>query len=158
MRVLPIFAAAVLLVGTALADDPKDKQDRERRVRVALALAHTSPQTGEVCGVCRDDVEACRKEGLKEGKPVVLFVGGPCDGLGKTAEAAGAIPAKAPSYSGDDRPAAEKRIVVLEPKADGSGLMIAATLPAKSEAKDVTKAVREATPAKVEGKKLDWSH
>lgn len=157
MRASLILAAAVLLAGTAVADD---KSDRERRVRVALALA-AAPEP-VTCGQCREDVQSARADAVKDRKPLVLFVGGPCDGLGKTAEAAGAIPAKAPSYSGDDRPAAEKRIVVLEPKADGSGLMIAATLPAASSKEKVAEEVKKATPGKATapapaGQPLNWS-
>lgn len=153
MRLNPLFVVWVssLLLGSALHAD--DKEARERTVRVALALSADGP---DACGKCREDVADARKDAVREKKVLVLFVGGPCDRLGCVAEQAGAIPVKSAEYVGDDRPKGEKRIVVLEPKADGSGLMIADTLPAASEPKAVTDAVKRATPAKAAPKKLTW--
>jgi hypothetical protein len=150
-----------LLVATVAAAVADDKSARERRVRVALALAGSAPAVGDpaACGVCRTDVKEAKVEALRDHRPVVLFVGGPCGGLAKTAEAAGAIPAKLPSYTSDDRPAEEKRAVVLEPKADGSGFFISATLPAKADAQAMTDAVRKATPKPpaVSPVRLNWN-
>lgn len=143
MRAMLIVAAAVIVTAAAWADD---KSDRERRVRVALALAAPDPAA---CGRCREDVDQARADAVRERRPLVLFVGGPCGGSACAAEKVGAIPAKAPRYSGDGRPDGERRVVVLEPKADGSGLWIAATLPATAEPERVAEAVVKATPKAV---------
>jgi hypothetical protein len=77
------------------------------------------------------------------------------------AETAGAIPAKAAVYPFDGRDPAAKRIVIIEPKADGSGFMVAATLPAAADPKELTMAVKAATPKPAapdaKPKVLDWS-
>ena len=121
------------------------KADRERRVRVALALAATEP-TAANCGKCREDVDEARADALRDQKPLVLFVGGPCDGLAKTAEGCGAIPAKIAEYKSDNRPRGERRIVVLSPEANRNGFLIAATLPAGSSRAELIAAVERAKP------------
>lgn len=144
MRLLTLMAAAVLLAAPLLADD--EKADRERRVRVALALAATEPATVADCGQCREDVAAARADGLKEGKPVVLFVGG-CPGAphADAAVKGGGIPVKATEYAGDERPKGEKRIVLLEPKADRSGY-VRVNLPISTPAKDLEAKVKASVP------------
>jgi hypothetical protein len=142
MRCLILIAAVLLhpaLIPPAGADD---KADRERKVKVALAL---SAKPG-ACGRCREDAAAVRAEAHRDRKPIALFVGGCEAGLGCVAETAGAIPVKAASYAHDGQPAASKRIVILEPKADGSGFVIDRTLPAGADAKQLDEAVKAATP------------
>ena len=146
------LVAVVLTANTVPAADPvTGTADRERRVRVALALAAADP----TCGRCREDVDAARADALSEHKPLVLFVGG-CPGpeLAKAAERAGAIPAKAAEYKSDNHPAKELRAVVLSPAPDGKGFLIAGTL-VDAKAKDVAEAVKRATPVKA-SKKLSW--
>jgi hypothetical protein len=142
-----ILIAAVLLAAPLMADDKTDpKADRERRVRVALALAATELAAVADCGQCRDDLTEARADGLREGKPVVLFVGG-CPGAphADAAVKGGGIPVKAPEYAGDERPKAEKRIVLLEPKADRSGYM-RVHLPISTPAADLEAKVKASVP------------
>jgi hypothetical protein len=140
MRCLILIAAVLLHPALIPADD---KSDRERKVKVALALSAKPP---EACGRCREDAAAVRAEAHRDRKPIALFVGGCETGLGCVAETAGAIPVKAPSYAHDGQPATSKRIVILEPKADGSGFVIDRTLPATADAKQLDEAVKAATP------------
>lgn len=135
---LTLLMVLVLVPAATLRAD--DKTTRERKIRVALALA------APTCGKCREDVIEARAEAAKLSKPIALFVGGPCDGAGCVAELAGAIPVKAPTYTDDGRPAAEKRIVILTPKAAGDGFLIDATLPPKTSPEQLTAAVQKATP------------
>lgn len=148
MRTLMLIAAAVLTTAAAVADD---KSDRERRVRVALALAtsgaETKPAVVADCGKCREDAVAARADGMREGKPVVLFVGGcPGEQMADAVCKGGGIPVKLGAYTDNEHPPAAKRIVVLEPKVDKSGMWLSATLPATATPKDVAEAVRSATP------------
>lgn len=143
-------------VAAAAACDVAHADDRERKVRVALALAAPDP---EQCGKCREDVDGARADAVRDRKPLVLFVGGPCGGLGCAAEKCGAVIAKTDKYDGDGRPADERRIVILEPKADGSGLWISQTLPAKANPLAVAEAVDKAKPvaaSKPKAAKLVW--
>ena len=149
-----LILLAGVLIASHLPCQADDKSDRERRVRVALALAAGADD----CGKCREDVAAARTDALKGGRPVVLFVGG-CPGrpMAEAAGNAGAIAAKAPTYAGDDRPPAERRIVVLEPKADGKGFLVSATLPPTTGPEAVVEAVRQATPKQSAAPaKLNW--
>ena len=155
LTVAVVLAMHPALIPPARADD---QAARERRVRVALALAGTAPTPAADCGQCRDDVTAARAEGLKDGKPVVLFVGG-CPG-GPLAEAvckAGGIPVKVSEYTDGERPPAEKRTVVLEPKADRSGFL-RVSVPGGATAAELEAKVRASVPAaaKVAAKPLDW--
>lgn len=140
---VPVLAASAV----AAADD---KADRERRVRVALALAG-GDQPADACGQCRDDVTEARADGLKEGKPVVVFVGG-CPGgeWAAAVKASGGIPVKTTTYDDGERPVTEKRIVLLEPKADKTGF-VRSTLPTGTPA-ELKEKVKASSPAK----KLDW--
>lgn len=150
MRVMTLFALVLTTAAGAVADD---KADRVRRVKVALALTAAE----EVCGKCREDATQAWEDALAGRKPIVLFVGGPCDGLGQAACQAGAVAVKVEEYAGD----ASQRIVVGRPKADGSGFDAVSTLPAKTTPKEVTAAVKEATPKADPPKvpavaKVDW--
>lgn len=149
LSLIGIVFALVLLAAPLRADD---KAARERRVKVALALAASpSPPPGEGCGKCREDGPQAWEDALKDRKPLVLFVGGPCDGLGKAACEAGAVAVKVPEYAGSK----EQRIVVGSPKADGSGFESVRTLPAKSAPSEVSAAVKLAEP-KQSPPKIDW--
>ncbi len=148
------LTVALMLIATAVPSAwADDKADRERKVRVALALA--APDHA-ACGKCRTDVEQARKEAVAEQRPLVLFVGEACGGLGCAAEKVGGIAVKVAEYTSDDRPPAEPRVVVLEPKADKSGLYISDVLPARVGERRLAEAVVKAKPA-VNGKaKLNW--
>jgi len=104
-----IATLLVFLSSVAWADD-----NRERRVRVALAIAASAQ-----CGECRFDEKGCREEALKAGKPLVLFVGPACGQCGKIANSAGAVSCVVESYTHDEFPANSHRIVILEPKPGG---------------------------------------
>ena len=99
----------VFLSSVVWADDA-----RERRVRVALAIAASAQ-----CGECRFDEKGCREEALKANKPLVLFVGSACGQCGKIATSAGAVSCVVESYTHDEYPANAARIVILEPKPGG---------------------------------------
>lgn len=127
---------------------PLSVADESRRARVERALGETG------CGRCRGDLDACRAESLRTGKPLVLFVGG-CDGRVSELTDDAAIPCRIAEYAGDDRPDAEKRIVILGPKPGGAKLMIWRTLPGGASAADLQAAVKAA--AKEAPAMLDWS-
>ena len=123
---------------------PMSLADETRTARVAAALADGG------CGKCRTDLDACRAESLATGKPLVLFVGG-CDGRASDGAGTASIPCRVPQYTGDGRPGAEKRIVILGPTVGEAKLTIWQTLPGGAPAGDVAAAVRLAAPAR-----LDW--
>lgn len=151
MRSVTLSGIVVALVLCSAPSPADERADRERRVKVALALSAAD----EVCGKCREDAPQAWEDALAGKKPLVLFVGGPCDGLGVAACEAGAVAVKVPEYAGSK----EQRIVVGTPKADGSGFDAVSTLPAKAPAKDVTAAVKQATPKADPPKataKVDW--
>jgi hypothetical protein len=157
MRVVTLFALVLALAAGAVADD---KAARERRVKVALALSAPapSPPAGEV-QCCREDAAAAWEDALKEKRPIVLFVGGPCDGLGMVAATAGAVAVKVPSYAQPGHAAAEKRIVVGRPKVDGSGFDLTDTLAPAAQPAAVAAAVKAAQPKKAappSPPKIDW--
>jgi len=127
---------------------PMSVADEARTVRVAKALADGG------CGRCRTDLDACRAESLRTGKPLVLFVGG-CDGRAPDLADGAAIPCRVPAYAGDDRAESEKRIVILGPKAGAAKLTIWQTLPSGASALELGAAVRAA--AKEGPAKLDWN-
>lgn len=131
----------VLLPGISLADDA-----RERKVRVALALAGT-------CGRCATDEAFCRQEAARRNVPLVLFVGDSCGRCGDAVREAGGVSCVVERYDGDGRPPAEKRAVILTPKPDKTGWTIEATLPASEGI--VGAAVQKAAP-KGTGKALSW--
>lgn len=150
MRAVTLFALVMVTAAGAAGDE---KADRERKVRVALALS--AAPAAENCGMCREDAAAAWDDALREKKPIALFVGGECDGAGRAACEAGAVAVKVDEYAGSK----ERRIVVGSPKADGSGFATTATLPAKATAAEVAQAVEAATPKKVVLKataKVDW--
>lgn len=132
----------LILPAISLAEDA-----RERKVRVALALAAT-------CGKCATDEAACRQEAARQGKPLVLFVGENCGRCGDAVREAGGVSCVVERYEGDGRPATEKRAVVLSPKPKGDGWVIEATVPAGDAS--VKAAVSKATGAKPAGKALSW--
>ena len=136
MRLLTLLVLTFLAAGAAATEPPAD---RERQVRVALALAVASQ-----CGECRFDEAGCRAEAEKAGKPLVLFVGGPaCSRCGPAVKSAGGIPCVVDSYDGDNL-GSKPRAVVLGPKPTG-GWWIEATLAGFSEA-TVKAAVERAKP------------
>jgi hypothetical protein len=144
--ILALLICAFALTPSTLAEE----SGSARKVRVALAIASG-------CGKCRGDLEECRAESLAKGKPIVIFVGG-CDG--RAGELfPDVIPCRVDTYSGDDRAAGDRRIVIVGPKADDAGkLYIWATLPATSSvgtlAKSIAEAVKEAPkPVQV---KTNW--
>jgi hypothetical protein len=151
MRRVLTLAACALFAAAAMADDKR--QERERRVRVALALAATSEPKAVAaadCGKCREDAVAARLDGLKENRPVVLFVGGcPGEPMADAVCKSGGIPAKLAEYDdGGEHPKAEKRVVVLEPKPDRTGFY-RITLPATTPAKELEAAVKASVPKAV---------
>ena len=155
-----ILCVLVLVVGVASAS-ADEKADRERRVRVALALAAAGEGDGPAadCGRCRSDVEGARRDALAGGKPVVLFVGG-CPGVGDSAavERAGGIPAKTDSYKDGDHPDDQRRVVILEPKADRSGF-VRVDLPATVTPVELEQKVKASVPAPAPAPaagKLNW--
>ena len=138
----------VFLSSVVWADDA-----RERRVRVALALAASAQ-----CGECRFDEKGCREEALKAGEPLVLFVGPACGQCGKIANAAGAVSCVVESYSHDEYPATATRIVILEPKPGGGfwriDTLIQPTESALKTALDKLKAPNSPAPTVIP---LNWS-
>jgi hypothetical protein len=132
----------LILSSVAVAEQPGD---RERKVRVALAIAASAQ-----CGECRFDEAGCRVEASKARKPLVLFVGPACGRCGTAATKAGAVACVVAKYDGDglgDKP----RAVVLEPNPAG-GFWLAATVNAPTPEK-VTAAVTKTKPP---AKALDW--
>lgn len=133
----------LILPALAVADDA-----RERRVKVALALAGT-------CGKCATDETFCRQEAARRGVPLVLFVGDSCGKCGDAVREAGGVSCIVEQYDGDGRPATERRAVVLAPKADKTGWTIEGTYPPSEE--KVRAAVSKAGGVmKVTGKPLNW--
>lgn len=141
MRGVIVFALVLFTAATTAADD---KTARERKVRVALALA--APPAVEAGQCCREDAAQAWDDALRDRRPIALFVGGPCDGSGVVAVKAGAVAVKVPEYAGD----ASRRIVVGSPKPDGSGFTPVKTLPAKAKPDELAEAVKAAVPKKVE--------
>ncbi|MBX3397478.1 MAG: hypothetical protein KF873_01945 [Gemmataceae bacterium] len=100
----------------ARAGDP----DTELRVRVAIAIAAAAAEPTAVAspaadcgGICRTDLDACRTESLRTGRPIVLFVGGPtCEGRA-AALPANAIACRTLEYDGDGGRPTAKRVVIL---------------------------------------------
>jgi hypothetical protein len=149
MKALMCLVACVALMSNLHAE--QKQTPRERRVKVALAITEALPVVS--CGSCRPDEAEARKDALKEGKPLVLFVGG-CLGCGETAVGAGAIPVQVATYDGDKRPATEPRVVVLSPK--GTTFEIEATLAYGASEAEIRKAVADATPKKAVPPAADW--
>ena len=144
--------ALVCLSSVVWADD-----SRERRVRVALALAGAAQ-----CGQCRFDEAGCRDEALKANKPLVLFVGGSCGQCGKIATTAGAVACVTDKYTHDEFPAESVRIVVLEPKPGGGFWRIdTITNPTEDKLKAVLEKMKgphsPAPPPTVSVQILNWS-
>ena len=138
---------AILILMTLATAAPADDA-RERRVKVALALAAT-------CGKCATDEAACRKEAATAGKPLVLFVGESCGRCGDAVREAGGVSCVVERYEGDGRPATEKRAVILSPKpGPAGGWVIEGTVPVGETS--VKAAVSKATGAKPAGKALSW--
>lgn len=153
MRALTVIALALIaplsLLAPAFADD---KGERERKVKVALALSATNKPAvtaiDESCGKCREDFAAAWDDALKEKRPLAVFVGERgCDGLGRTACDAGAVAVKVSKYEQPGKRPDEQRIVIGKPSASGTGFEVAATLPPKSKPETVADAVTKATPA-----------
>ena len=136
--------------------------DIEAKAALALALAQTQTLKSKHghCGKCRLDEKEARADALAEGKPLVLFVGGPCEGQGQIVDKAGGVPLIVPSYDHDGQPKDARRIVVLQPMADGSGFAIDKTLPSETRESVLLTAVAEAKPVPVKGKgtKLNWNN
>lgn len=147
MRGLIAFALVTMTAAMTAADD---KSDRERKVKVALALSASPPVGEPQC--CREDAARAWDDALRERKPIALFVGGECDGAGKVACDAGAVAVKVDEYAGSK----ERRIVVGSPRADGSGFDPVKTLPAKARPDDVAAAVKAASPKKAAPPKVSW--
>ncbi len=137
----------ILILMTLATAAPADDA-RERRVKVALALAGT-------CGKCATDETFCRAEAARRGVPLVLFVGDGCGKCGDAVREAGGVSCVVERYEGDGRPATERRAVVLAPKADKSGWTIEGTVPVGEE--KVKAAVSKAGGVtRTAGKRLDW--
>ena len=137
---------AILILMTWTAAAPAEDA-RERKVRVALALAST-------CGKCATDETFCRQEAARQGKPLVLFVGESCGRCGDAVREAGGVSCVVDRYEGDGRPPAEKRAVILSPKPKGDGWVIEGTVPVSEPA--VKAAVSKAAGGKPTGKLLSW--
>lgn len=150
--------AFILLIVVSVASMPVWAAERDTKAALSLALAQTvkAKQSLAECGKCRLDETEARADALAEQKPVALFVG-VCHGLGDTAVKAGAVPIKVAAYEHDGR--AADRVVILEPKPDGSGFMVIKTIEGEVKADDLKKAIAEAkTVTKGTKKKLDWNN
>lgn len=142
MRIAILILMTLATAAGAVADDA-----RERKVKVALAIAST-------CGKCATDEQACRAEAAKLHKPLVLFVGSSCGRCGDAVREAGGVSCVVEKYEGDGRPPAEKRAVVLSPKpGPAGGWVIEATVPASEASVRVALAKTVPTAAV---KRLDW--
>jgi hypothetical protein len=144
MRTLTMLAVVALIASVAYADET----DRARRVKVALALGFAEQPKVDpaACERC-SSLDDARLIAFKEGKPLVVFVGG-CGGRGEEMPAS-VVTARADRYTTDGKPEAEKRIVVLTPGVDSSDgktyLYVRATLSPNATAKEIT-AVTKVNP------------
>lgn len=141
-----LFALVATVSGLSVASaTPPD--DAARKVRVALALSGG-------CGTCRVDVEECRADAIRTGKPLVLFVGG-CDGRAKELDGA-AIYCRVAEYRIESKPVVG--IVVLgKLKGEKDALFILAQLPKASTPAEIRAAVKVALgKAPTAGVALDW--
>lgn len=157
---LTLTLTLAALAGPSAADDAAD---RERRVRVAMALStHPEPRqadaadrafrvsaaldlAAESCGSCRSDLEDCRLESKRTGKPLVVFVGG-CESRGTIAAAAGAIPCRVATYPVPADRQAERRVVILYPR--GEYLYVLDTLPPTVTPAELLAALAKAAEAR----------
>lgn len=120
-----------------------DDSTPNSRAKAALALTTAKAAT---CGKCRDDLNACRKDSLKTGKPLVVVVNHDCGGLAKKMPTA--IFCRVPAYEGDGQAKTNTpRTVVLTPDAKDQSFLIRGSLPASANLDDVKKALKPAAPA-----------
>lgn len=151
MKTMLSLAAILTLAVTGYADD---QQSRERRVKVALALSAGPAIAADGCGICLDNEDEARGLARAQNKPLVLFIGG-CGGAGEWAVGAGAVSCRVARYTGDDRPAAEPRIVILSPRDDDKWTLYP-TLPAGAKTAEILKVVGEAKPPAKAKEPEDW--
>ena len=144
--ILTLFASASAF-SLAIANQPE--ADSARKARVALALAGG-------CGTCRVDLDECRADALRTGKPLVLFIGG-CDGRAKELDTS-AIYCRVAEYKIESKPV-EGVVVLGKLKGEKDALFILAQLPKASTSAEIREAVKvavgKAPPVKV-AVPLDW--
>ena len=129
-----LFLLTVVVVSAGIAQPTFADEAGARRARVALALADPYPPC--------TDLESCRAESLRTGKPLVLFVG---RGAGVNIVRDGtAIYCRVDSYRVEGKPASG--IVVLGPMKGGESklLYVWNQLPGDAEAVVVVDAVKAA--------------
>lgn len=147
------------------AGDP----ETELRVRVAIAIAAAAAEptavastTPDCGGICRTDLDACRAESLRTGRPIVLFVGGPtCDGRAATLPA-NAIACRTFEYDGDGGRPSAARVVILhrgtgrpEGGPDPARLYVRATLTGEAPAAAIVGELQSLDDPK--SVSIDWS-
>lgn len=157
-----VLAAAVVAAALVPKVRATDDDDRARRARVALAgnaalnrvkaaAALTAPDCG---GQCRTDLDTCREEAKKDGKVIVLWVGG-CKGNAAAVGGPGVLNVRVSKYDADrpdDATAAAKfdpvacRVVILsrDTTKPGDSLYLWGTYPIDTAPALLNKAVADA--------------
>lgn len=115
-----------LLLTVALLLPPTPVTE-ENEATATAALALSKAKTIKECGKCRTDIEACRAEALKTGKPLVILVNTNCHTT--ALNVTDAIFVRVKSYTADNNPTPDKsRMVLIEKSKDGKTLEIQKTV------------------------------
>ena len=97
---------------------PPAHANEEAGAAASAALALSKAKGVLECGKCRTDLEACRGEAIKTGKPLVVLVNTDCHATGKDLPAA--IFVKVSEYTKDGIVADKPRIVLIKSGLEGT--------------------------------------
>lgn len=98
----------------------------ESASQAQASLALSKAKTVKECGKCRTDLDTCRAEALKTGKPLVILVNMDCHT--NALHVPDAIFVKVSSYKADNITPDKSRMILIQKAADGKSLEIQKTV------------------------------
>lgn len=134
------FISTLILV-LCLVTVSYSSDSNNAEAEAALALAKSKK-----C-VCHDDLEECKKESTKTGKPLVLSVNTKCEGFSSKLD--WAIFCKVKTFDNDDK----ARFVILSPDKKGGELVVRKTIQVDTKISEFEKQLKLCVKAY---KPLDW--
>jgi hypothetical protein len=126
----------------------------EANVNEAQAALAMAKATQMKC-VCHDDIEKCRVESSKTGKPLVLSVNTSCEGISGCFKWAIFCKVKSYNEEGVSDPTTKRFVIISPDKVDGE-LFLRTTLPIATKFTDFETALSKASKVIKYKKPLNW--
>ena len=131
---------------------PLGDEAADARASAALALSKSKAPAAKDCGKCRTDLDVCRGEAAKTGKPLIVLVNTDCHTTAK--DVTKAIFVRVTEYAEDGVVANKPRIVLIKPDLEGT-LKIEKSISPMSGV-ELKKELFKTFPQLTQDKKLSW--